>query len=138
MSRTREYATWENMKQRCNNVNHKSYKDYGGRGIKYCKRWEKFENFYKDMGRKPEGMTLDRIDNEKGYKPSNCKWSTYSEQNRNKRGHTNTGEKYISYLKKQGFYQIRVRPFNPKTTKCFKEAKKIRNEFLIKRSEQCT
>ena len=71
MSETYTHKTWCSMRQRCNNKNNKKYKDYGGRGIKICKRWEKFENFYKDMGDKPTGTTLDRIDNNGDY----CKGS---------------------------------------------------------------
>ena len=79
------YKTWENMKARCNNPNHQSYKSYGGRGIKVCKRWDDFKKFADDMGEKPDGHTMDRIDNDADYEPDNCRWSTYEEQNNNKR-----------------------------------------------------
>ena len=82
---TSTYYTWRNMKNRCNNSNNKRYHDYGGRGIKACKRWLKFENFLADMGERPPGKTLDRIDNNKGYYKENCKWSTRKEQQRNMR-----------------------------------------------------
>lgn len=83
---TTEYRIWCNMKTRCTNPNFKQWKDYGGRGITICKEWlESFEQFYKDMGKKPDGKTIDRIDNNKGYEPSNCKWSTYLEQAQNRK-----------------------------------------------------
>jgi hypothetical protein len=73
------------MMQRCTNPNNTQYKDYGERGITVCDRWKVFKNFLADMGVRPEGMTLDRKDNNKGYTPKNCKWSTRSEQQRNRR-----------------------------------------------------
>ncbi len=77
---TSTYLSWFNMKARCLNKNHDSYKYYGSRGIKVCDRWLKFENFFEDMGVRPQGKSIDRIDNRKGYSLSNCKWSTKSEQ----------------------------------------------------------
>lgn len=74
-----------NMKRRCDAINTPFYKNYGGRGIAYCKRWSNFENFYKDMGERPVGKSLDRIDNSKNYCPKNCRWSTYKEQLSNTR-----------------------------------------------------
>ncbi len=83
------YAVWRAMRQRCNNTNDKAYKNYGGRGIMVCHRWQKFENFFEDMGVCPTGFTLERIDNDKGYQKNNCKWATRLEQARNKRIYQN-------------------------------------------------
>jgi len=84
-SDTKIYKLWQSMKGRCLIPGSNKYEYYGGRGITVCKRWLKFKNFYKDMGDRPEGLTLDRINNNKGYSPSNCKWATKKEQMRNKR-----------------------------------------------------
>ena len=82
------FNTYKLMKNRCNNCESHNYKYYGGRGIKVCDRWlgdDGFKNFLEDMGERPEGTTLDRINNDGNYEPTNCKWSTYSEQNKNRR-----------------------------------------------------
>jgi hypothetical protein len=82
-----EYTTWTSMTQRCFNPRNRAYKDYGGRGITVCERWRtSFEAFLADMGRRPApGLSLDRIDNNHGYEPWNCRWATKFEQNNNKR-----------------------------------------------------
>jgi hypothetical protein len=82
---TPTYRSWIGARNRCNNPNNKDYSYYGGRGIKVCERWSKFENFLCDMGLKPVNKSLDRIDNNGDYTPENCRWSTASEQNSNQR-----------------------------------------------------
>lgn len=82
-SKTPTYDSWGDMKQRCLNKNNKFFKDYGGRGIKICKSWLLFKNFLKDMGEKPVGKSLDRINNNGNYCKKNCKWSTPEEQSNN-------------------------------------------------------
>jgi hypothetical protein len=82
---TRVYRTWKNIKQRCYNPKDKSYPNYGGRGIKLYLPWHTFENFYKDVGDIPVGMTFDRKDNNGDYEPKNWKFSTSVEQNNNRR-----------------------------------------------------
>lgn len=98
MANTREYQTWADMKGRCFNTNHNQYKDWGGRGITVCERWkDSFINFYNDMGNKPHKMSLERINNDGNYEPSNCKWATQSEQNKNqRRSYKPGGGKYVN------------------------------------------
>ena len=79
-----ERSIWNSMIQRCTNPNNKRFKSYGGRGITVYDRWLKFENFYADMGDRPEDMSLDREDNDGNYEPGNCRWATIEEQNNNK------------------------------------------------------
>lgn len=87
MAGTSEYDIWSAMIQRTTNPKNKAWDSYGGRGIGVCDRWLRFENFYADMGPRPAGLTLERVDNDRGYSPENCKWATYVEQRHNQRPH---------------------------------------------------
>ncbi len=80
-----EYRSWACMRDRCLNPNHGHYHYYGGRGIKICDRWSDFAKFLEDMGTRPVGTTLDRIDVNGNYEPGNCRWATHHEQQSNKR-----------------------------------------------------
>ena len=81
--KTSEYFAWGNMKQRCLNEKSPSFKRYGGRGIFVCERWLNFENFKKDMGKRPQNKSLERINNDDGYYKENCRWATDDEQMNN-------------------------------------------------------
>jgi len=82
---SKTYESWQHMNQRCNNPNNQNYSYYGDRGITVCKQWRKFENFLKDMGKRPSNKhSLDRINNNDGYYKENCQWATKQQQNQNK------------------------------------------------------
>jgi len=85
MARTKVYGVWSSMKARCLNPKVKQYADYGARGVTVCERWLVFDNFLADMGLPPHGMTLERVDNDQGYSPSNCIWASRSAQSKNTR-----------------------------------------------------
>lgn len=82
---SRTYISWRAMVARCHRLSNAQYPDYGGRGIKVCDEWRVFENFLRDMGERPPRTSIDRIDNDKGYEPGNCRWATSKQQGRNTR-----------------------------------------------------
>lgn len=84
MARSSEHNIWKTMISRCGNPNNKSYHRYGGRGIAVCDRWKIYENFYADMGPRPRGRTIERINNDVGYCPDNCRWASSVDQGNNK------------------------------------------------------
>lgn len=111
------YATWHTMKRRCYDTKCKDYKDYGGRGIKVCSRWlESITNFIEDMGQRPKGHTIDRIDNNGNYEPNNCHWVDRKHQQRNTRknvyyfynGEAKTLKEWSNVLNLP-FYKLRYR-----------------------------
>lgn len=105
---TSEYWAWVSMRQRCNNKNLPTYKLYGGRGIKICKEWDTFEGFFKDMGKKPGAKySLDRIDVNGDYEPSNCRWATKLQQVLNRRDMPNANG-FRGIRKKYHTYQARI------------------------------
>jgi hypothetical protein len=111
MTGTPTYKTWLCMIYRCTKPAHEHYKYYGGRGVSVCDRWRTFSNFYADMGKRPIGMTLDRINNEGNYEPSNCRWATKKEQMANSRPKQ---RKYIGpQLKNRGFFSWHERRNRP-------------------------
>lgn len=92
MSKTATYKSWSQMIDRCTNDKCRIYPDYGGRGISVCERWRSFDNFYADMGDRPDQTSIDRIENNGNYEPGNCKWSTRTDQCNNRRSN-----KYYKY-----------------------------------------
>ncbi len=85
MARTPVYRVWMSMRSRCNNPNDQAFANYGGRGIVVCERWADFANFIADMGVRPKGFQIDRIDNDGNYEPGNCRWVTAKQNLNNKR-----------------------------------------------------
>lgn len=102
-----EYHSWACMIQRCTNPRRESWAHYGGRGIAVCEEWlDSFDQFLADMGPRPAGTSLDRIDVNEGYSPSNCRWATASEQSRNRRRRTDVYRREIEQLILQGIKML--------------------------------
>lgn len=110
---TPEYTCWYDMIRRCHSEGSKSFHNYGGRGIYVCKRWrDSFLDFLKDVGKRPSNKySLDRIDNDKGYFPDNCRWTTRDIQTANRRRSENTSSRYrgVSIIRKTGRWKVAVR-----------------------------
>jgi hypothetical protein len=106
LTNSTEYIIWSGMKARCDNPNNPSYEFYGMRGISYIEEWKDFNNFLKDMGKRPEGLQLDRIDVNSNYCKENCKWSDTTEQGFNKRllSSNKSGKTGVHFNKRRGKY----------------------------------
>lgn len=102
------------MKQRCNDRNSPDWANYGGRGITYCARWEFFGEFFRDMGERPEELTLDRIESDQGYYKGNCRWADRLTQTLNRReqtkplSHSSTGIRGVSHVRRGNLYEAKV------------------------------
>ena len=132
-----EYNSWYSMRQRCEDPNNKEYQHYGGRGIKVCERWDKFENFLEDMGSKPyPNYSIERVDNNGDYEPFNCIWGTPEQQARNKRvrfdsqsGVRGVG---ISRDKYRAYISVDSKRINIGTYETIEEAAEARKQAEVK------
>jgi len=97
---TRTYSIWLLMRSRCNSIGNDQYSIYGGRGIKVCARWSKYENFLLDMGEAPKGLQIDRIDNDGNYEPGNCRWVTPKQNMNNPTNKFNHGIPSAAWAKR--------------------------------------
>jgi hypothetical protein len=108
-SGTSLFGSWYRMVRRCTSPVDKDWEHYGGRGITVCEEWMQFEAFKAHMGPRPDGMTLERIDNNKGYCPINCRWATRGEQVRNRRKFSGTTSKCVGVSYKPGKWRAYIK-----------------------------
>lgn len=110
LSRSATYSTWGNMIQRCTNPRVPNFRFYGGRGVQVCEHWRSFGRFLEDMGERPDGMTLDRIDTNGHYEPKNCRWARWSDQVLSRRSTKLDGSKVrqIRWLVEMGYTKASV------------------------------
>lgn len=111
MSKTREFKTWSSMIGRCRNDRQENFHNYGGRGITVCDRWKDFKAFYEDMGLRPKGMSLERVNNDLGYSPVNCTWADMRAQSANTRRVKNSSTGVVGVWKRRdtGSYRAAIR-----------------------------
>ena len=133
MCGTAVYISWYGMKTRCNNKRDKI--NYSNRGISYCSRWERFSNFYADMGDRPKGMSLDRVDNDKGYSPENCRWATRLQQNNNQRirKDNKSGVRGVHWSINQKDWIVKFKSKNIGCFKSFNKAVKCRKKLELEK-----
>lgn len=129
------YVSWSAMKARCKGTCGAAHSKKLYAGVKHCKRWNKFSEFVKDMGLRPEGKTLDRVNNDKGYYKNNCRWATPREQSLNRRPYSNTGVRGISYYKLTKRYCVSIRPFKNARFLTLQDAIKHSKKLLKERSK---
>jgi hypothetical protein len=126
MAGTPTYKVWQAMKDRCGNPKNARYIDYGARGIRVCERWLDFANFLADMGAKPDGKSLDRTNNDKGYEPGNCTWATNSQQLNNRRNNR--------FVELHGKRQTLTQWANEKGIKWYTMRERMRRGWTIERA----
>ena len=142
LSKTNTYSIWIGMIKRCSKENAANYKNYGGRGIKVCERWLEFENFISDMGKRPEGFQIDRINNDDDYKPENCRWVSPKENSNNRRdtpkNYINTQHYKWTILRDAGTYKDGAKLIVARCETCRQEKIRRLTALINGKSKQCT